>query len=253
MTDADATIPVRPTNPLARPADAEPAPDRRTTTAAARSRSAQRLRQPRTLISIGIPLILLVLIFRVALNVDFAQLAGSVAGANKALLLAAFLVFYAGFPIRGLRWSILLKGAGIRVGTKDATEILFLSWTVNCLVPAKLGDLYRAFLLKINADVSGSRTLGTVFIERILDLFAIALMGLRGGLLELPHGLPARDPVRRGPGHRRDRRARAASCSPSATSAARSWASCRSRNARSSSTTGSRRACSRSTAGRSCR
>jgi hypothetical protein len=149
-----------------------------------------RLRQPRTLISIGIPLVLLVLIFRVALNVDFAQLAASVAGANKWLLLAAFLVFYAGFPVRGKRWSILLQGAGIRVGTKDATEILFLSWTVNCLVPAKLGDLYRAFLLKINADVSGSRTLGTIFIERILDLFAIAIMGLAAGFWSFRTGFP---------------------------------------------------------------
>ncbi len=189
VTDADATIPVRPTNPLARPSDASRPPIAEDDSGGQISLG-QRLRQPRTLISIGIPLILLVLIFRVALNVDFAQLAGSIAGANKALLLAAFLVFYAGFPIRGFRWSILLKGAGIRVGTKDATEILFLSWTVNCLVPAKLGDLYRAFLLKINADVSGSRTLGTVFIERILDLFAIALMGLAAGFWSFRTGFP---------------------------------------------------------------
>jgi uncharacterized protein (TIRG00374 family) len=149
-----------------------------------------RLRQPRTIISLGIPLVLLVLIFRVALNVDFAELAQSVASANKLLLLAAFVVFYAGFPMRGLRWAILLKGAGINVGVKDATEILFLSWTVNCLVPAKLGDLYRAFLLKINANVSGSRTLGTVFIERILDLFAIAIMGLAAGFWSFRTGFP---------------------------------------------------------------
>jgi len=85
---------------------------------------------------------------------------------------------------------MLLKGAGIGVGTKDATEILFLSWTVNCLVPAKLGDLYRAFLLKINADVSGSRTLGTIFIERILDLFTIALLGLAAGFWSFRTGFP---------------------------------------------------------------
>ena len=62
---------------------------------------------------------------------------------------------------------------------------------MNCLVPAKLGDLYRAYLLKINTTVSLSRTFGTVFIERILDLFAIVVFGLGVGLLELPGGLPA--------------------------------------------------------------
>ena len=69
---------------------------------------------------------------------------------------------------------------------RDATEIIFLSWLVNCLVPAKLGDLYRAYLLKINSTVSLSRTFGTVFIERVLDLFAIVVFGLGCRLLELP-------------------------------------------------------------------
>ena len=149
-----------------------------------------RLRQPRTILSIALPLILLVLIFRVALNVDFAELAASVGRANKLLLLAAFVVFYAGFPLRGLRWALLLRGTGFRIRTRDATEILFLSWLVNCLVPAKLGDVYRAYLLKINSTVSLSRTFGTVFIERILDLFAIALLGLAAGFWSFRTGFP---------------------------------------------------------------
>jgi glycosyltransferase 2 family protein len=200
---SDDATPVIPATPLARPGGAT-RPTRETPAdgggrSGARGSNGDeggqislgdRLRQPRTIIALGLPLVALVLIFKVALNVDFAQLASSVAVANKWLLLAAFLVFYAGFPIRGYRWSILLKGAGIGVGTKDATEILFLSWTVNCLVPAKLGDLYRAFLLKINADVSGSRTLGTIFIERILDLFTIALLGLAAGFWSFRTGFP---------------------------------------------------------------
>ena len=149
-----------------------------------------RLRQPRTILSLAIPIVLLVLILRVALNVDFGQLAESVGRANKVLLLAGFLIFYAGFPLRGLRWAMLLRGTGFRVGIRDATEILFLSWLVNCLVPAKLGDVYRAWLLKINSTVSLSRTFGTVFIERILDLFAIAVMGLAAGFWSFRTGFP---------------------------------------------------------------
>jgi uncharacterized protein (TIRG00374 family) len=52
---------------------------------------------------------------------------------------------------------------------------------VNCIVPAKLGDLYRAYLLKLNSPVSTTKTLGTVFMERILDLIAIAALGLLAG------------------------------------------------------------------------
>ncbi|HLO35875.1 MAG TPA: lysylphosphatidylglycerol synthase transmembrane domain-containing protein, partial [Candidatus Deferrimicrobium sp.] len=75
--------------------------------------------------------------------------------------------------------------------TKDATEIIFLSWLVNCLVPAKLGDVYRAWLLKINSPVSLSRTFGTVFIERILDLFAIVVLGLASGYWSFRGRLPS--------------------------------------------------------------
>jgi uncharacterized protein (TIRG00374 family) len=150
----------------------------------------QRLRQPRTILSLVLPLVLLVLVFRVALNVDVDKLVAAVRAADPLLLLAAFLVFYAGFPLRGFRWVLLLRGASFRVGTPDATRILFLSWLVNCLVPAKLGDVYRAYLLKINSTASLSRTFGTVFIERILDLFAIAVLGLAAGYWSFRSGLP---------------------------------------------------------------
>jgi uncharacterized protein (TIRG00374 family) len=150
----------------------------------------RRLRQPRTIISLVLPPILLVLLFKVVLSVDFAELFQSIAAANKAYLLAAFVIYYIGFPLRGFRWVLLLRGAGTRIRTVDGTHILFLSWTVNCLVPAKLGDVYRAYLLKENAPVSLSKTFGTVFIERILDLFVIAILGLAAGFWSFRNGLP---------------------------------------------------------------
>jgi uncharacterized protein (TIRG00374 family) len=150
----------------------------------------RRLRQRRTIISLVLPLILLFLIFRVALNVDVNELLDGIGRSNKLLILAGFLVFYAGFPLRGYRWTLLLRGTGFRLKTRDATEIIFLSWLVNCLVPAKLGDIYRAYLLKINSSVSLSRTVGTVFIERILDLFAISVLGMAAGFWSFRTGLP---------------------------------------------------------------
>ena len=151
---------------------------------------ARRLRQPRTIISLVLPPILLVLIFRIVLSVDFAELVQAVLAANPVYLLAAVLVYYLGFPLRGYRWVLLLRGAGSRIRLVDGTHILFLSWFVNCLVPAKLGDVYRAYLLKENAPVSLSRTFGTVFIERILDLFVIAMLGLAAGFWSFRSGLP---------------------------------------------------------------
>ena len=148
-----------------------------------------RLRQPRTIISILIPLA----VIGVFVGINGAQLTRVpvlIAKADLRLVGVAFLVFYAGFPLRGLRWAVLLRGTGTHVSTRDSTEIIFLSWLVNCVVPAKLGDVYRAYLLKINSSASLSRTFGTVFIERVLDLIAIALLGIAAGFWSFRDGLP---------------------------------------------------------------
>lgn len=148
-----------------------------------------RLRQPRTIISILIPLAIIALF--VWLNGgQLGKVPGLIVGADLRLVAVAFAIFYAGFPMRGVRWATLLRGTGIRVSARDSTEIIFLSWLVNCIVPAKLGDVYRAYLLKINSTASLSRTFGTVFIERCLDLMAIALLGIAAGYWSFRGGLP---------------------------------------------------------------
>ncbi len=149
-----------------------------------------RLRQPRTIISILIPLV----VIGVFVSINATQLArvpGLIAQADPRLAAIAFLIFYAGFPMRGARWAVLLRGTGTRIRVRDSTEIIFLSWLVNCVAPAKLGDVYRAYLLKINTAASLSRTFGTVFIERVLDLAAIALLGIVAGYWSFRDGLPA--------------------------------------------------------------
>jgi uncharacterized protein (TIRG00374 family) len=151
----------------------------------------QRLRDPRTIISLVLPIVLLILVAFNLRGLDTNRMIGTIAAANPLLLLGAFLIYYLGFPLRGYRWKVLLRSAGTNVSVRDSTEIVFISWLVNCLVPAKLGDVYRAWLLRANFSVSLSRTFGTVFIERVFDLFAIAILGLAAGFWSFRAGLPA--------------------------------------------------------------
>lgn len=141
---------------------------------------ARRVFNLRTILSVVFALILLALAFR-TLGVNLGRTWSLIANANLWLLGAAFVVYYLTFPIRGFRWRYVLATVGTRVGFRDATEILFLSWFVNCLVPAKLGDLYRAYLLKGNFGASASRTVGTIFIERIADIVVIFGLALAAG------------------------------------------------------------------------
>ena len=172
----------------------------------------RRLRQPRTLISLILPLVLLGLFVSALPGFKLDELPGKLASANPWLLIGAFVVFYAGFPLRGLRWAFLVRQSGFELKVRDSMEIIFLSWLVNCLVPAKLGDVYRAYLLKINSTVSLSRTFGTVFIERILDLFAIVTLGLAAGFVSFRGRLPGRRPDRLRDRRRRGAAPRGAGC-----------------------------------------
>jgi glycosyltransferase 2 family protein len=143
----------------------------------------RRLLNLRTIGSLAFGLLLLFLLFRVAFGegFDWGEVVSLIGQANPAFLLLAFLAYYATFPLRGFRWRYVLARTGEHVRFKDATEILFLSWFVNCLVPAKLGDLYRAYLLRGNYGASISRTVGTVFIERVADIVVIAALALTAG------------------------------------------------------------------------
>jgi uncharacterized protein (TIRG00374 family) len=144
---------------------------------------AKSLRNPRTLVSFGLAIAIVVFALR-GLNIDIADVWQYIRGANPWLLLAGFLIFYCTFPLRALRWRLLLDNAGVPVRDGRKTwatmpaliEYIYLSWFANCVVPAKLGDAYRGYLLKHNGKVSFSMTFGTIFAERLLDM--IGLFGL---------------------------------------------------------------------------
>jgi glycosyltransferase 2 family protein len=142
---------------------------------------ARRFLNLRTIGSIAVGIVILVLLFVFVLGVNWRQTWSQIAHANPWLLLIALVAYYLTFPLRGLRWSFILGRTGTRLGVAPATEILFLSWFVNCLVPAKLGDLYRAYLLKGSYGGSASRTVGTIFIERIADIIVIFALALAAG------------------------------------------------------------------------
>jgi hypothetical protein len=151
----------------------------------------RRLRQPRTVISFAVPVLLLVLALRSLPGFEVDRLPDRLLHASPVFLALALACYYLTFPIRGHRWRLLLRGAGDEIGLADATEIVFLSWFVNCLVPAKLGDVYRAYLMRLNGGLSLGRTFGTVFMERVLDLVVLGLLAGGLGYLSFGRDLPA--------------------------------------------------------------
>ena len=141
-----------------------------------------RLRSRSAAASLIIPIVVLGLLLKTVAGLDFGELVRGVASASLLPLVGAVLIFYAVFPLRGWRWAQLLHGAGIALPVRDAIEILSLSWFTNCVVPARLGDVYRAWLLRQTKVGSGISGLATVVVERGLDLVASAGLALAAGL-----------------------------------------------------------------------
>lgn len=148
-----------------------------------------RLRDWKTLAGFALSAAI-VLAFILTAHLDPATIWATIQTADGRWLVAALGVYFGAFVLRGLRWRLLLRhadlGAAVRLPPlRGLIEIIFLSWFVNCLVPAKLGDGYRAYLLTKHSGADLGRTLGTVVGERMADVLALVALLAGSGLLLL--------------------------------------------------------------------
>ncbi len=116
---------------------------------------------------------------------DFSQVIGILSHATPLFLIMAIAVFYGFLPLRGYRWHELLIESNIDLPTTELTRIFYQALFVNSILPARIGDIYRAYLLKKKRNVSISLSFGVLFSEKVFDLAAIALLVLSGGLFYL--------------------------------------------------------------------
>jgi uncharacterized protein (TIRG00374 family) len=66
-----------------------------------------------------------------------------------------------------------------------------LSFFVNCIIPAKLGDAYRCYLLKRDSGAPFSATLGTILAERLTDLLVLFMTMSIAGIIAFHGDLPS--------------------------------------------------------------
>jgi uncharacterized membrane protein YbhN (UPF0104 family) len=153
----------------------------------------RRFLNVRTLLSFVVAFALLIFAFE-RLDIDFGSVWDAITGCNPLYYALAFGSYYLTFPLRAWRWRVLLHNVGFRQergvnlpSLGGLTQIMLINWFANCILYARLGDAYRGYLLKEHADVSFSKTIGTVLAERVLDviiiflLLGVAVIGLVGG------------------------------------------------------------------------
>ncbi len=156
----------------------------------------KRLLNWRTIVPLVIVIAALVYFAQKA-NINPQHTWAAIRTANILLVLAAFSIYYLSFGIRTFRWRLLLQNVGY---TKEngaelpkfwkLLEIIYISWFANVIVPAKLGDLYRPYLLRQETGLPASRTLGTVLAERLLDFIVLLLLFIPAVMISLHENLP---------------------------------------------------------------
>jgi uncharacterized protein (TIRG00374 family) len=91
-----------------------------------------------------------------------------------------------GYVLRTVRWRTILSGAA-QAPISTLFPVLIMGFATNNLLPGRLGEFWRAYLLGRKRNVSKSFALASVVVERVFDgLTLIALLGLVSMLIQLP-------------------------------------------------------------------
>lgn len=101
--------------------------------------------------------------------------------ADSRLLATGVALFGVDIILRALRWrTILAFRTPVTAGM--SLQALMAGYAVNSVLPARLGEVFRAHYLGRRAHVSRSSVMASIVIERLLDLMAVVL-SLAAGLV----------------------------------------------------------------------
>jgi glycosyltransferase 2 family protein len=151
------------------------------------ARPASRLRQqlraqlPRIRILAGIAISVVFLSVTVA-GLDLREVGQLILAASPIGLLVALAIVGLDVSVRAYRWQGLLE-AMAPASFRKAFGFLCIGYFANSMLPARLGDLARAYLAGNAFRVPRLATLGTVLVERVSDGVTMVVAVIAFGLI----------------------------------------------------------------------
>jgi uncharacterized protein (TIRG00374 family) len=127
----------------------------------------------RAALGIGISIFLLWWVFR---GEDLGAIAVHMREADFLMLLAAVAVATFGYLIRAIRWHLLLKPLADRTTLRSRFAAVNIGFMANNLLPARMGEVARAYALSRMEPVTTSGALASLVVERTLDALALLLL-----------------------------------------------------------------------------
>lgn len=83
-------------------------------------------------------------------------------------LVAAVSVYLSSFPVRALRWQLILRVQKV-LSLRELMAPVFVGYAVNNILPARTGEIYRAHFLGRRAGMSRTGVAASIVVERTLD------------------------------------------------------------------------------------
>jgi hypothetical protein len=98
-----------------------------------------------------------------------AKIVATIAGMNWLSLVPALVFYFIGVWVRAVRWRILLAPLRLKMGLLETFQIVVIGYMANNLLPARIGELVRAYVVGKREGVRKTSTLATIVVERIFD------------------------------------------------------------------------------------
>lgn len=123
-------------------------------------------------LSLGIALWIFWFLYR---DIEFAQLQAQLASSNWFWILLSLVIAWAGYWLRGWRWALLIPDEldQAPVSANRAYHAVMVGYLVNLLIP-RAGEVARCTVLTRNNGIPLGQAIGTVLVERSVDLLFLA-------------------------------------------------------------------------------
>jgi hypothetical protein len=133
----------------------------------------RRLRDPRVWLGLGVTALALWFAFR---GVSWAELGSALARANWWLLVGASVPTYlVQVWVRAERWRVLARGVAA-VPSAPAYRATAIGFLVNNILPLRIGELVRVWWLAREIRSPAAALLGTLILERVIDMSFLLVM-----------------------------------------------------------------------------
>ena len=116
-----------------------------------------------------------VFLYATLATVPFAKVMDVLSGAKPQWIAAALGCLFVGYLLKIYRWTMMLRSLGARVGIAETATPFLGGVAFNNVLPLRAGDVIRVVAFQRFTGVPASGQIGSLLLERLLDLLVLML------------------------------------------------------------------------------